>query len=300
MSISFPAAAIVVAGVAVLAWLLLGPWFRSRRRRAVARSGLGPAAVAALSRHVPLRARLPEPLRLRFDGRVAAFLAEKEFVGCNGLEVTDEIRAAIAGHACSLLIGRPHGLYESLRSVLVYPTPFWVDEEIHEDDGLVTNRRHVLSGQAWDSSRIILSWEDILETTNHPGSGYNVVVHECAHYFDAEAEPPVGPFEPEGSGVRPQAGDDPGEDVPAADALSWRDALDEEYERLVEAVDDGLETFLDPYAAEDPAEFFAVASEEFVDRPGAFRAAEPRLYALLRAYYGIDPAAWDSAPTPSA
>jgi Mlc titration factor MtfA (ptsG expression regulator) len=294
------AAAIVVAGVAVLAWLLLAPWLRSRKRRAAARSGLEPAAIDALSRHVVLRARLPDAIRARFDGRVAAFLAEKHFVGCNGLEVTDEIKTAIAGHACSLLIGRPHGLYEALRSVLVYPTPFWVDEEIHEDGGLVTQRRHVLSGQAWDSSRIILSWEDILETTNHPGSGYNVVVHECAHYFDAEAEPPVVQVRGR-RGVRGQVGERPPDsDVSDADELSWHDALDREYERLVDAVDDDAETFLDPYAAEDPAEFFAVASEEFVDRPGPFQEAEPALYALLRAYYGFDPAAWDSASPPLA
>jgi hypothetical protein len=293
-------AAVVVAGVAILAWLLLAPWFRSRRRREVARSGLSPAAIASLARHVPLRARLPHDTRARFDGLVAAFLAEKEFVGCNGLQVTDEIRTAIAGHACSLLIGRPHGLYESLRSVLVYPTPFWVDEEIHEDGGLVTHRRHVLSGQAWDSSRIILSWEDILETTNYPGRGYNVVVHECAHYFDAEAEPPVAQVR-----IAPRAPGAAGRHTSdrahrGAGDLSWRDALDEEYERLVDAVDDGAETFLDPYAAEDPAEFFAVASEEFVDRAAALREAEPELYGLLRAYYGFDPAVWGSAPTPAA
>jgi Mlc titration factor MtfA (ptsG expression regulator) len=288
--------AVAVAGGAVLAWLLLGPWLRRRRRQAVTRSGLPTTALAALEQHVPFRARLPDELRRRFDGLVATFLAEKHYVGCNGLAVTDEMKAAIAGHACSLLVGRPRELYESLRSVLIYPTPFWVDEEVHDDDGLVTHRRHVLSGQAWDSSRIIVSWEDILETTMHPGTGYNVVVHECAHYFDAESAPVAAPLSAETpAGGRTAA-------TPGA-AAGWRESLDQQFERLVSAVDDGDETFLDPYAAEDAAEFFAVASEEFVERPGALREAEPALYALLRAYYGIDPAAWpvaDSTDHPAA
>ena len=280
--------AVVVAGCAVLAWLLLGPWLRWRRRQAVARSGLPAPALAALERHVPFRARLPDELQRRFDGLVAAFVAEKHYVGCNGLAVTDEMKTAIAGHACSLLVGRPRELYESLRSVLVYPTPFWVDEEVHDDDGLVTHRRHVLSGQAWDSSRIILSWEDILETTAHPGTGYNVVVHECAHYFDAESAPVAAPVHPAdtASGRRTDA------TLRGRAAAGWREALDQQFERLASAVDDGEETFLDPYAAEDAAEFFAVASEEFVERPGPLRVAEPALYALLRTYYGTDPASW--------
>ena len=78
-------------------------------------------------------------------------------------------------------------------------------------------------------------------------------------------------------------------------AAGWREALDQQFEHLASAVDDGEETFLDPYAAEDAAEFFAVASEEFVERPGSLRDAEPALYALLRAYYGTDPASWPVA-----
>lgn len=288
--------AILVAGCAVLAWLLLGPWLRYRRRRAIARSGLQPTALQALERHVPFRARLPDELRRRFDGLVAAFVAEKQYVGCNGLAVTDEMKIAIAGHACSLLVGRPRELYESLRSVLVYPAPFWVDEEVHDDDGLVTHRRHVLSGQAWDSSRIILSWEDIVETTTHPGTGYNVVVHECAHYFDAESAPLAAALH----GADPVGGPRAATAIDVRSGAGWRESLDRQFERLASAVDDGDETFLDPYAAEDTAEFFAVASEEFVERPGPLRDAEPALYALLRAYYGIDPASWPVAGSATA
>jgi Mlc titration factor MtfA (ptsG expression regulator) len=278
-------AAIVAAGLAVLGWLLLTPLIRRRRRRRSAAMGLPEPWRQVLERNAPLRARLPAPARDRFDALVSAFVAEKHYVGCNGLTVSDEMKVTIAAHACSLLLGRPNELYDALRSILVYPTPFWVDEEVQDEDGLVTRRRHVLSGQSWDSSRIVLSWEDVLETIENPGTGYNVIVHECAHYFDAEGAAPVTPHDAAGAGTgQVRSG-------------SWRDELDAEYERLADQVDDGIETFLDPYAAEDPAEFFAVVSEEFVERPVELGQAEPKVYALLRAFYGIDPASWPPQPS---
>ena len=139
----------------------------------------------AIERNVPATRSLPPPLAHRLDGLVISFLREKQFVGCNGLEITDEIRATIAAQACLLLLGRP-GLYDELQSILVYPGTFWVEDEVHDDDGLVTHRRRELSGEAWDSHRIILSWQDIDETARQPADGYNVVLHEFAHYLDAE------------------------------------------------------------------------------------------------------------------
>jgi Mlc titration factor MtfA (ptsG expression regulator) len=283
--------AVIAAGFAVLGWLLLTPWYRARRRRLATAAGLSAQWRLALENNAPLRARLPPPLRARFDALVTTFATEKQYVGCNGLSVTEEMKVTIAAHACSLLLGRPNELYDGLRSILVYPTPFWVDEEVQDEDGLVTRRRHVLSGQSWDSSRIVVSWEDVVETIENPDSGYNVIVHECAHYFDAEGAAPIVPH---GDAAGQVDGGLPG---------SWREALDAEYERLADEVDDGLDTFLDPYAAEDPAEFFAVACEEFIERPAELELAEPRVYALLRAFYGIDPAAWTqevSKATPEA
>jgi hypothetical protein len=108
------------------------------------------------------------------------------FVGCNGQVITDEIRITIAAQACLLLLGRPGHVYDELQSILVYPSVFWVDDEVEGEDGVVTRRRRELSGEAWDSHRIILSWEDIEETAQVAADGYNVVLHEFAHYLDAE------------------------------------------------------------------------------------------------------------------
>jgi len=271
-------AAIALVAAAVLGWLIFGPMLAARRRRQALARPL-PGNVAALAdRNVPARRRLPAELRARHDGLVSAFLAEKDFVGCNGLEVTDEIRATIAALACLLVLGR-RGHYDALHSVLVYPAPFWVEDEVEDEAGVVEKRRRVLSGEAWESSRIILSWEDVLEAARYPGEGYNVALHEFAHYLDAEglglAAPP------------PTAAD---RRIRSLDA--WAGDVAGEFDSLLDAVDRGEYTFLDPYAAEDEAEFFAVATEDFFERPAELKAAHPRLYALLQEFYALDPAAW--------
>ena len=273
--ISPVAAAIVAVALALVVWLLFAPVLRTRRRRLAAATPLGASRVAALASNVPLRARLPPPLSRRLDGLVAAFVGEKTFVGCNGLTVTDEMRVTIAAHACVLVLGRPHDLYPSLRSILVYPTPFWVEEEDEDESGLVTRRRHVLAGQAWDASRIILSWEDVVAAGTPHTPGYNVVLHEFAHHLEYEG---LGLAQP-ATGQRRSLDD-------------WSADLRREFDRLQAEVDRGVDTFLDPYAAEDEAEFFAVVSEEFFERPVALRATHPALYALIQEFYGLDPAVW--------
>ena len=270
---STAAAAIVGLALAVIAWLLLQPVLQARRRRRAAEAPLSGERRAIIARNVPVYDRLPRELQRRLDGLISAFVAEKSFVGCNGLDVTQEMRVTIAAYACLLVLGRPGSLYESLRSILVYPTPFWVEEEDEDETGLVTERRHVLSGQAFDVSRIILSWEDVLESADTPGAGYNLVLHEFAHYLDAE-----------GLGLAAPAS--------GRSLAEWSRELGEEFDDLLDAVDRGEVVFLDPYAAEDQAEFFAVATEEFLERPLELRAAHARLYGLLHEFYGLDPAGW--------
>ncbi len=265
-----PIVAVTVVAIGVLVWLLAAPWWRARRRVARMAEPLSDTARAAIDRNVPSVRRLPPELRARLESLMGAFLAEKEFVGCNGLIVTDEVRSTIAALACLLVLGR-RGHYDELHSILVYPAAFWVEDEVEDEAGVVAKRRRVLSGEAWESSRIILSWEDVLEAARFPGEGYNVALHEFAHYLDAEG---LGLA----SGGRPIA--------------AWADDRAGEFEQLLAAVERGDFTFLDPYAAEDEAEFFAVATEDFFERPAELLAAHPRLYALLREFYALDPVSW--------
>jgi hypothetical protein len=262
---------VLAAAVAVIAWIVGAPLAAARRRAALRAGVLADADRAILSRRVPLYRSVPAELRERLDGLVRVFVAEKAFIGCGGLEVTRAMKLTIAAQACLLVLGRDEHVYDELRSVLVYPSQFVVPETWHDEDGVITEEERVLAGQAWDVSRIILSWEDVT-AGGRGGEAYNVVVHEFAHYLDHE------------TGVSL--------DVAGRDGAGPAALLAREYRALCEAVERGEEPFLDPYAAEDEAEFFAVASEAFVETPRELASAHPPIYAALARFYRLDPAGW--------
>jgi Mlc titration factor MtfA (ptsG expression regulator) len=275
-------AIIVALALLAAASFVAAPIVRRRRRMKWAALPAPPQWQGWLEQHVAFYRRMPQPLRERLLGLMQIFLREKSFVGCNGLIVTEEMRVVVAAYACLLVANRPGvprvHLYDDLLSILIYPNAFIVHES-EEEDGIVTEGHRVLSGQAWDSRRIILSWEDVRESTHEPE---NVVLHEFAHYLDMEDETMDG---------APGLGS-------AAAYEEWSQVFWDEYERLADAVDEGRDTLLDPYAATEPAEFFAVATETFFHQPGELRAHHPKLYEQLMKYYRLDPASWGDADCP--
>lgn len=272
---------VIIIGVALLIAIALiaAPSVRARRRRKWSARPFPDQWRAWLAEHIPWYERIPSPERERLHGLVRIFLQEKNFVGCNGLVVTDEMRVVVAAYACLLVLNRPgvphRYLYDELLSILIYPTAFIV-REVDEDEGVVTEGESVLSGQAWDSRRIILSWEDVQDSRTEPA---NVVLHEFAHYLDMEDETMDG---------APGLGS-------AAAYAEWSEVFWDEYDRLADDVDAGRETLLDPYAATEPAEFFAVATEAFFHQPRELQSRHAQLYEQLRKYYRLDPASWVAA-----
>lgn len=263
--------------IAAAFWTIGVPMIRSRRRLALSRQKLPSQWLEWLEQDVSAYRRLPAELRERLHGLIQIFVRQKSFVGCNGLEVTDRMRVVIAANACLLVVNRPgvpaKNLYDELYSILVYPTPFIVPETYRHENGLVTQGHRVLSGQAWDSRRIILSWEDIEFAQS---TGHNVVLHEFAHYLDMEDETMDGA---------------PGLGSTAA-YEQWSTVFWGEYDRLRENLRAGLPTLIDPYAATAPAEFFAVVTEVFFGQPQELEAQHAGLYQQLRKYYRLDPARW--------
>jgi Mlc titration factor MtfA (ptsG expression regulator) len=138
----------------------------------------------------------------------------------------------------------------------------------------------VLSGQTWDTHRVILSWDDVRADAESRGEGFNVVYHEFAHYLDAEDG---------GVNGAPLLGD-------AEHYERWSQVMSAEYQMLRAAAARGEPTLLDAYGAQDPGEFFAVATEVFFELPVEMRERHPALYAELRAYYRLDPASWPTVP----
>ena len=247
---------------------------RRRVRRKPVVASLPPSARSYLVEHVSLYARVPQSDRDELLRAVSILLARKRFEGAGGLRVTEEMRLAIASQAAVLLLHRRTRFYPKLASIIVYPEEYAVREELEAEDGLVDELFEGRAGESWQTGAVILSWKDVERDLSSRGE--NVVLHEFAHQLDAETGSLNG---------APVLKD-------AALRRRWPATLAAAFERLIDAVDCGRGSVLDPYGTEDPAEFFAVATEAFFLRPRALQRTEPTLYDVLAAFYRQDPARW--------
>lgn len=235
------------------------PWFRRRPAPFPERWR------ALLAARLPHHDRLSPELCARFEARVAEFLRRKRFYGCNDLQVTEEMRVLVAGMAGLLILRPDAAVYPNLRSVLLYPTAFWVRHEEPDEAGVVYEDEVLQTGESQDWGRVILSWEDVEAALD--GDEVNVPAHEFAHQLDDEAPGHEGA-------------------PPLADYAHWSRVMEAAYRELCRAGS----PVLDDYGAEGPAEFFAVATESYFQRGAALRRHHPELYALLRDYYLLDTA----------
>lgn len=257
---------VLVAGLLVAAaFTVIQPWLARRRRARLAERPLTAEHERLLRRTVPVYEHLKTELAERLRRQVSVFLQKKRFLGCNGFDVDDTALVAIAGHACLLRLQPGADCYPELREILVYPTAFWVQHEHPDELGLVPDDPDLLAGEAWQQGRVILSWEDIEAALD--GAPYNVVVHEFAHQVD---------FESPGAEGAPQLDD----------YAEWGAVFTEEFQRLQESGS----PVLDAYGAENPAEFFAVATETYIQEGEALASHHAALYRLLRDYFLIDTA----------
>jgi Mlc titration factor MtfA (ptsG expression regulator) len=180
------------------------------------------------------------------------------------------MRLVVAFQA-GLLLGRfSSAVCAELGGVLLYPDSFLVPRSHVDAAGVVTEGEEPLSGETLDTARIVLSWADV-QTGLRDGDGCNVVLHEFAHFLDHALD---------GTLSAPAPGQ------------TWHGLLQREYAVLCAAVDTGQPTLIDPYGAEDPAEFFAVASEAFLECPRELEAEHRELYQALARIYALDPAGW--------
>jgi Mlc titration factor MtfA (ptsG expression regulator) len=244
-------------------------WRRARLRR----RPLSGAQCRILDRILWIR-RLPAADRRELEGLVQIFLAEKRFEGCGGLVVTDEMRLVIAMHACILLLGRNTDIYPGLYTILIYPHAYLARER-SSHDGIVTEGASVRVGESWSRGSLVLAWDHVLQDVGDIHDGHNVVFHEFAHLLDlqdgaADGTPPLP------SRTR---------------YVPWARALGDAYRDLTDRIERHRPSVLDAYGGTNPAEFFAVATECFFERPLPLERAYPALYEELRRFYRRDPAA---------
>ena len=248
---------------------LLRGW---RRRRVLARRTIPDALWRQTIADIPSLSRLGPAELQRLRALTLLFLHEKSLEPAGGLELDDGMRLRIAVLACRPVLGLGLDCYDNFHSVIVYPEEFLVrNRESVDGAGVVHTSDEILSGEAWDQGPVILAWQDV--EASGRGNGYDVVAHEFAHKLDLldgdmNGRPPLN------RGMRAEV---------------WAETFQAAYDDLIRRLDRGEEPWLDPYAAEEPAEFFAVCTEMFFDIPNAFHTEYPALYAQLAAFFRQDP-----------
>ena len=202
------------------------------------------------------------------------FLAEKKFEGCAGLELDDEIRVTIAAQACLLLLHRDTDYFPDLEVILVYPHTYVAKTSTSFGGGLSVADQQARLGQS-ASGVVVLAWDAVRRGATDVHDGHNVTLHEFAHQLDQE------------DGVAD------GAPVLGKRAMytAWARVLGAEFTQLVDDVDKHRRSDIDEYGATNPAEFFAVVTEMFFEKPVALQHRHPALYEQLSLFYRQDPAA---------
>lgn len=275
----------VLVGTVVGSFLALVPSRllarRSGRRRAALASPFPPAWRKFLATNYDHYERLPQALRNRFEDDVRILLAEKRITGVE-VAVTDELRLLVAASAATLSLGWPDYEWDQLTEVLLYAENFdrdyrfASDTRFGRDEGVdVTSRwGTVVAGQAHPWGTVILSVPTLWESFAAPDDGFHVGLHEFGHLLDVDGTH----FDGIPTGLN------------AARSREWQAVMEKEMERLRRG-----KSALDSYGSESPVEFLAVAVEAFFEMPQVVRERHREVYAILSAYFGQDPAAWDDA-----
>lgn len=249
-------------------------WFleKWRRRWILKRACIAESMWQAVIMRLPFLHGLSEDELNRLRQWTTIFLHDKKIHGVQGLVMTEEMRVTIAVQACLLILYLDPEYYDDWVEVIVYPGKFILDRAYRDDAGVVHTGRMVASGESWLAGPVILSWEDVVHAQHE--EGYNVVIHEFAHKLDmlngsANGYPPLH------SNMDPR---------------DWAAIFSRAYEIFCGQVERSEETGIHPYAAANPAEFFAVLSEVFFVKPHLLQQRFPEVYQQLVLYYRQNPA----------
>lgn len=250
-------------------------WFKRRRRRRILSQPFPPEWTRYLDENVHHYAYLPADRQVLLRERVQVFVAEKYWVECGGLIIDDEVRVTIAGQACLMVLGFADYCFDGVRSILVYPGLYAASDQQRSGELLVAEQEP-RTGEAWHRGPIVLSWEHVLAGGRDTQQGRNLVLHEFAHHLDdleggMDGTPPLATRQ---------------------ECRRWCEITEQEFHRLRIAAQDGRATLLEQYGATSRAEFFAVATECFFERPRELAHNHPALYAVLCEFYRQDPLIW--------
>lgn len=270
-----PLFTIISISVLLISYMILKPYYIAHKRNKIKAQLFPKTWRQILRQNVPYFYLMPADLQLQLKQHILVFLAEKQFEGFEGIVVDDEIKVTIAAQACLLLLNRKTDYYPKLKSIYIYPAAFITRHELKDSAGILLSNARVLSGESWELGKVILSWKDSKKDALVFNDGHNLVIHEFAHQLDQETGVANGaPF------------------LKSKNNQCWSQVLSNEFEILQNKASSGEYSLLDHYGATNPAEFFAVSSEVFFERPHAMFKLHPQLYAQLKGFYQVDPAIW--------
>lgn len=267
---------VIVIGALVLLFLVGKRALRNRRIKQLAVKPFPDEWERILKRNVSLYGYLPDALREQLHNDIKIFISEKYFEGLGGLEITDEIKVTIAAEASMLLLNRKNSDYPKLSSILVYPSAYVTKQSTAVGGGVYSEGQSVRLGESWQHGSVVLAWDNVRQGAVNPQDGHNVVLHEFAHQLDQE--------------------DGIADGAPILEKRSsyaaWARIMSKEYEQLRSNAEHHKKSVMDKYGATNPAEFFAVATETFFEKPKQLQKKAPDLYAELRSFYNVDPIEW--------
>ena len=223
-----------------------------------------------VTRHLPLIEARSISERARIRLLATLFIHKKTFSGAAGVTVTPEMAVTVAAQACVAILHLGLNTYDGWREIILYPGAFQIKRDITDENGVVHKQTQGLSGESWSRGPVIFSWQDIKHDSQQPYRGHHVVIHEFAHKLDmlsgrANGMPPLHPD---------------------MSLQEWTETLTAAWQGLLHDLATHKHTYMDPYAATNPAEFFAVITEYFFTTPVALKRHNTHLYELLKAYYG--------------
>ena len=231
-----------------------------------------PLWYAALSQ-APVLTQLNATERHRLRELASRFLHAKGIVGVQGQVVTDEMRVLIAAQACLLILNLDLDYFDGWHEIIVYPDSFIIAHEQRDEAGVVHRTHRALGGEAWGQGPVILSWRDAQSDAQFYDHGANVIIHEFAHKLDM--------LNGAANGMPPLHAD--------MSRPAWTEALSTAYDELRRQLQHHQPTAINPYGAENPAEFFAVLTETFFAAPTRLRENFPKVYDMLKQFYRQDP-----------
>jgi hypothetical protein len=237
---------------------------------------LHPEQRNTLLKYMPIYRRMTDAQRLVLEKHVIWFLANKTFIGCGGLKVTGAMKLIVAADACVLVLNKPWPLFRNVKQILLYPSAYYANETSKDGAGLISYHQTIRQGESWPGGTLVLSWHDVLNGNRLPNDGHNLVFHEFAHQLDQETGATTG--------------------TPLLkDKLAyqqWNKEFSRAFKLLKAHIAYGMPHVIHSYGATNEAEFFAVLTETFLEKPEALKQFDPVIYDLLLEYFGFDPRHW--------